>query len=614
MSGWLTGLNAAQSPGRFSPSRFSIPSMPSPSNTFFNLPNNDQIRPNTDLKYPVLKPLIPYLQGIIPPNLACELLEMYFESSTSAFQHPTSSYVIAYVFRKKSFLTSHNPRLCSPALLASMMYIAAQESDAAFLKSSVTSKAAICAKLTELTISLLQPLVHRAYRTPDDAMAGAMVNSALGGFGSEVNLMVPGGRQGSESGQHDVQTASGEVDDVVTYMHLATVVSASEAKAASMRWWAPVYSLVKEYRFNRELPRAQDDTHSDGSMNSPSGMARVSEETREERRRVWWLVYTVDKHLALCYNQPVNIRDCECYDLLRPVSEIHWQSGDKYVGPLTPDEMRPRGIGYTMVDHNIFGFFTPLMTLLGEAIDLQQIRYRARSQHPMPQVAEESCAMIRSRVDIFLNSVHEFRNANLPQGADEGFLPSSDPPPDADPTVPKRRTIPEHHVQTIVATSYASYVARVIKVLVSGKWDPLSLLDETYWISSEDFVTATTTAVEGAEFLSAILTFDSALSFMPWFFGIYLLHGSFLLLLFADRLGADVGDRYTNALELSARATESCVVTLNTEYQRNFRKVMRSALSQVRGRIPVHVEETYAKRREVLGMYRWTPDGRGLAL
>lgn len=57
-----------------------------------------------------------------------------------------------------------------------------------------------------------------------------------------------------------------------------------------------------------------------------------------------------------------------------------------------------------------------------------------------------------------------------------------------------------------------------------------------------------------------------------------------------------------------------CVATLDTQYQRNFRKVMRSALQQVKGRIPDDLVEQQQWRREVLALYRWTGDGTGLAL
>lgn len=49
-------------------------------------------------------------------------------------------------------------------------------------------------------------------------------------------------------------------------------------------------------------------------------------------------------------------------------------------------------------------------------------------------------------------------------------------------------------------------------------------------------------------------------------------------------------------------------------FQRNFRKVMRSALAQVRGRVPEDVGEQQQRRRDVLALYRWAGDGGGLAL
>ena len=43
--------------------------------------------------------------------------------------------------------------------------------------------------------------------------------------------------------------------------------------------------------------------------------------------------------------------------------------------------------------------------------------------------------------------------------------------------------------------------------------------------------------------------------------------------------------------------------------QRHMRKVMRSALAQVKG-----LGEGQMRRREVLSLYRWTGDGTGIAL
>ncbi|KAK5139903.1 hypothetical protein LTR04_003277 [Oleoguttula sp. CCFEE 6159] len=154
-----------------------------------------------------------------------------------------------------------------------------------------------------------------------------------------------------------------------------------------------------------------------------------------------------------------------------------------------------------------------------------------------------------------------------------------------------------------------------LHILLNGKWDPISLLDDNdLWISSQSFISATGHAVSAAEAISEILENDPDLSFMPFFFGIYLLQGSFLLLLIADKLQGEASPSVVRACETIVRAHEACVVTLNTEYQRNFRKVMRSALAQVRGRLPEDFGDAQLRRREVLALYRWTGDGTGLAL
>ena len=54
------------------------------------------------------------------------------------------------------------------------------------------------------------------------------------------------------------------------------------------------------------------DGENEEEMGNVSGV--ITEEEREERRRIWWLVYVVDRHLALCYNRPLFLLDIECYD------------------------------------------------------------------------------------------------------------------------------------------------------------------------------------------------------------------------------------------------------------------------------------------------------------
>ncbi|KAG8406967.1 Xylanolytic transcriptional activator xlnR [Metarhizium acridum] len=155
----------------------------------------------------------------------------------------------------------------------------------------------------------------------------------------------------------------------------------------------------------------------------------------------------------------------------------------------------------------------------------------------------------------------------------------------------------------------------VLHILLEGKWDPINLLDDDdLWISSPDFVTASAHAVAAAEAINQILEYDPGLEFMPFFFGVYLLQGSYLLLLIADKLQVEASPNVVRACETIVRAHEACVVTLSTEYQRKFSGVMRGALALVRGRVPEDLGEQLQRRRELLGLYRWTGDGTGLAL
>jgi len=177
------------------------------------------------------------------------------------------------------------------------------------------------------------------------------------------------------------------------------------------------------------------------------------------------------------------------------------------------------------------------------------------------------------------------------------------------------KRITETMLQTKIVVAYSTHLMHTLHILLNGKWDPISLLDDNdLWISSQSFISATSHAVAAAQAIDDILDYDPDLSFMPFFFGIYLLQGSFLLLLIADKLQDEASSAVVQACETIVRAHEACVVTLNTEYQRNFRKVMRSALSQVRGRVPEDFGESQMRRREVLSHYRWSGDGTGLAL
>ncbi|WPH04596.1 Hypothetical protein R9X50_00748800 [Acrodontium crateriforme] len=605
----------AQSPMAGSPAGWF--SMQSPSVGLYSLPPN---APSIQaLRYPVLRPLLPHIASILPVSLACDLLELYFSSTSSAFMLPQSPYVLGYVFRKRSFLRPRQPRICSPALLASMLWVAAQTSESAFLTSPPSARGKVCQKLLELTVGLLRPLIHT---DGGASYNGNMVvdGVALGGFG----VALPGQSRSIDGASPG---AAASLDDVATYIHLATVVSASEYKGASLRWWNAAWSLARELKLGRELSRNPTQAGQDGTGGSEDlrgtnngqsqldGGAREpgSEEEREERRRIWWLLYIMDRHLALCYNRPLFLLDVECEALLQPEHDSVWQAGESYPPPNHAENLMYRrpGLGVECTSHGLFGYFLPLMTILGQIVDLHHARNHPRFQLRCAggETWDAPAAEITAQLEAYGQSLAAFEaqhNNNDGSGDVGGALNTTTPP-----------RLTETALQTRVVRAYGDHLMHTLHILVTCRWDPIALLDDAdLWISTASFAQATGHAVAAAEALDSVLEHDPDLSFMPFFFGIYLLQGSFLLLLIADKLQAEASSRVVKACETIVRAHEACVATLNTEYQRNFRKVMRSALAQVRGRMVEGTGswEQQAKRREVLALYRWTGDGTGLAL
>jgi hypothetical protein len=500
------------------------------------------------------------------------MLELYFASSSSALMHPTSPYVLGYVFRKHSILHPTKPRQCTPALLASILWVVAQTSDAAFLTAPPSSRGRICQKLLELTVGLLKPLIHSVSSGETSPnFSNTVINGvALGGLG----VAMPGSvNTDGLSGETGAFGAAGTLDDVVTYIHLATVVSASEYKGASLRWWNAAWSLARELKLGRELPQNPqvpqppeivNDVDADGEADDdvPNASGMISEEEREERRRIWWLVYTVDRHLALCYNRPLFLLDIECDGLLQPMDDTLWQAGEFYTGdscihitsPSGTLRIRRRGPNFECTGHSIFGYFLPLMTILGEIVDL----YHAKN-HPRfgigfrsAQEWDDHTSELARQLDAYGQSLKDFEARNLSRPTEErtdqnmeGLLAPSNNIEHNDigtPSVHSVHTAASNHnleadIQTRTVVAYGTHVMHVLHILLTGKWDPISLLDDNdLWISSQSFITATGHAVSAAEAINNILEYDPGLEFMPFFFGVYLLQGSFLLLLIADKL------------------------------------------------------------------------------
>lgn len=244
------------------------------------------------------------------------------------------------------------------------------------------------------------------------------------------------------------------------------------------------------------------------------------------------------------------------------------------------------------------------MTILGEIVDLNHAR-----NHPRFGTFkdwDDHAAEITRQLEAYGESLRNLKIRAANEANAEAHEPMHPGTPSARSVNPSSSRVPESLMRAKIVVAYGTHMMHTLHVLLNGNWDLLSLLDDNgLWISSQSFIDATGHALSAAEALSTILEFDPDLSFMPFFFGIYLQQGSYLLLLIAKKLQGEANPNIVKACETIARAHEACITTLNTEYQRNFRKVI-SALQQVRGR---DADFDQQRRRESPSLYRWGGDG-----
>jgi hypothetical protein len=319
------------------------------------------------------------------------------------------------------------------------------------------------------------------------------------------------------------------LDDIATYLHLGVVTSASEYKAASLRWWNAAWSLARELKLGRELPpdpATERDQHmsekgetdvnmTDGPKTGhhpPVGTpaAAMIEEMKEERRRLWWLLYMIDRHLGLCYNRPLAMLDNECEELYQPVPDTVWQAGEFFTGTSTP---RRRGLTFQCTSHDVFGFFLPLMTILGDIVDLNAQKNHPRFGQRRTSSWELQESEITLQLERYAYSLEEFKMQHgCGSGADDGKMNPNNGTPD------QVRGEWIHQTRKVVA--YATHIMHVLHILTHGKWDPVSLLDDNNtWICSDSFLTATSNAISAAHAVEEILELDPDLSFMSYLFG-----------------------------------------------------------------------------------------------
>jgi hypothetical protein len=273
-----------------------------------------------------------------------------------------------------------------------------------------------------------------------------------------------------------IQTVAplGNLDDVAALIHLATV---AEVDDQSRFWFDTACVLAKGLGLGHELPSSA--APNDQSMDGSEYTAHAStEEVREERRRVWWLLYMVDCVFGLYENRQPTMLD---HDLLQPMDDAEYQNGDFQSCP----ERRIRGPAFECTGHSIYTHLLPLMAILGEILAQ---RHGSTTDHE-----------ISDHLGLYMGSLRRMRG----EAPYTGTLQSD--------------------TSTQLAIAYGTYMARVLEIL----WTE----DGEIGLVASRPGADVASALEG---ISYILDLDPNLKFIQFFFGIFLFRGLLPLLQCAD--------------------------------------------------------------------------------
>ncbi|EAA63074.1 hypothetical protein AN2672.2 [Aspergillus nidulans FGSC A4] len=504
-------------------------------------------------RYPCLNPVLPLLQGTMTAEDACKLLDIYFADPETGGSISGCPYVLSPIIRVQSLLRETNPRPVSPALLMIILWCASHTAHLGIFSDSST-RLRVTQRLYFLSMKLLRArdceTWHQAAETAPrwiwltvPPVGECVPLSDMPLYGTSVDT--------GPSAVCDGKVEQG-VDDVLSYVLLTCVVSVTEFKDEALTWWNKAVRLVKRLGFHSEARIAE---------NTPSWqqMSLTAREEQEERRRAFWLVYSLDRHLALSYNEPLHILDREC-QVLCPLPERVWQNLDKI--PLEDIPPRVFGPPTCITGTTFFEYFLPLMAILGDIIEL-----RSRNQHPRLRGFDGS--YLTGTVETALADCEY--SLHVLQAVKESTKICSNelfmlPNPPSFSGSPSRASSTKTELRRVeVAVAYGQYLIQVLHILLHRGWD---LVTVGLFDASCAPLAYTAHSVAAGYTINQILNLDQDLSFIPFVFGTYLFHGSLDFLSVVHQISqAGAIDLAKQGCGAVLHAHEVALKTLDTSFQ-----------------------------------------------
>lgn len=538
------------------------------------------------IKYPALCPLLPYLNGLLSPSVACGLLEAYLADAGIGTGMPSSDLILCHIFRRSSLLSTVAPRKCSPALLSSFLMIAAVSTETPFFGASPTARGLLLTRLYRLTVQLLDQdaLGTNGRSTAHSADSFPML---------ATNSGIPGQRTPSC------------VDHVVTHLHLAIVASLPEIDAISSRWWHAAFQLAKEYRLNADVRIvSRMSAAAQGTSETPSFVRQAgvlsppisvtqtnvsrdnifvdgatyetendldvidemvvdrndyrfavsTEEELEERRRVWWSLYIWDKQVALSHNDAAAILQIDSHEVLAPAPDQAWQIDSFGHKVYNTTDQKVTGLQIMHGTNGMVQCFLPFAILLEDLLQLhlQSVRPELLDQSGQ-NVGNLLASICRQRImDKTENLLQHFDRVEKDQTLGNFSCLQST----------TRTTTHQRFLHTC-----SKFLAHVFMALANNSLDMLTSVAS--FQNTQDELTlklVTDRTIQAADALGEMLDLGTHFNFKPMFLGPFLFHGSALATVCMIVQKGRSSPALEKACQLYLRAIESTISTMPMEY------------------------------------------------
>lgn len=374
------------------------------------------------IRFVVLLKVLPYLKQVgLPGNVASDMLEYYFDS------YIMPSCKVSTIVRKRTMLMLVNPemgveeqqkhiRQTNEALILSMLTVASFDINHFFMTGN--KRKVIFGQLIQMVKNLIK-----------------------------IDL------------ENEDYIVDGGFDDVITCSHLVCLSPLLGNPAMSHLWLKRAVHLAKVLEINKE-----------------NLSAKVTEEYREERRRCWWTLYILDKHLNIALSTPTVISDHESKDLFHPCDDQTFSDMtlDELPSPYENDINRSKGIVFNLIGPGVFGWMLPVSMIIGSLMYYKTYTLEQRKT---------------STVNSIGNKNFEKNNAN---GNDDINSSNNDSPRDDYWSENYKVQVKQHLAMfesniplllqySKVDSSYALVVSCVLKSMLSKdvlNWDPNGLLQE----------------------------------------------------------------------------------------------------------------------------------------